>query len=652
MTTGSGPSLPLLEDLPAIEGRRVLLRADFNVPLRDGEIADDLRIRAALPTIEWLRGRGAEVVACTHLGRPKGKPDPRYSVEPVRRRLAELAPGVELLDNLRFDPGEEANDPAFVAKLIDGFDAYVNDAFGASHRAHASIVGPPQFLPSAAGRLLANEVDVLLGLRTNPRRTFVAVLGGSKVSDKLSVVEALLDVADALLIGGGMCFTFLAAQGNPVGASLFEDEMVDDCRRLLDRHGDRLVLPADITALGPGGQLMNPDAGGEVRQLGTRLPDGWMGVDIGPGTAAEFGDRIADARTVFWNGPMGVFEDPRFEAGTRAVAQAMADADGFTVVGGGDSAAALAQFGLADAVDHISTGGGASLELLEQGDLPGLAAWRGPCPGEWRTMTMVEADRKGRKPLISGNWKMHLNHFEATALVQKLAYELTPEDYAAVDVSIHPSFTNLRTVQTYFLAEKDPVPMAIGAQNCHWEEKGPYTGEVSPAALRKLDVAYVIAGHSERRELFGETDDDGQPQGAGHLPVGHDADHVRGRDARRARGRRHRGQGDGPGRGRPVRPVRRAGGRAGHRLRAHLGHRHRPHRHTRRRAGRVRHDPGDRGGISGVAAGGLRIQYGGSVKPENAADLMACPDIDGALVGGASLESDTFAAIVRYRDRA
>jgi phosphoglycerate kinase len=380
VTTGSAPGVPVLEDLPDLEGRRVLLRADFNVPLRDGEIADDLRIRAALPTIEWLRGRRAEVVACTHLGRPKGKPDPRYSVEPVRRRLAELAPGVDLLENLRFDPGEEANDPAFVAGLVDGFDAYVNDAFGASHRAHASIVGPPQFLPSAAGRLLAKEVDVLLGLRTDPRRPFVAVLGGSKVSDKLSVVEALLDVADTLIIGGGMCFTFLAAQGNPIGASLFEEHMVDDCRRLLDGHGDRLVLPTDITALGPGGELMNPGAGGEVRQMGTRLPGAWIGADIGPGTAAGFGDRIADARTAFWNGPMGVFEDPRFEAGTRAVAQAMAETDAFTVVGGGDSAAALAQFGLGDAVDHVSTGGGASLELLEEGDLPGLAALR----GEWK----------------------------------------------------------------------------------------------------------------------------------------------------------------------------------------------------------------------------------------------------------------------------
>jgi phosphoglycerate kinase len=252
----------------------------------------------------------------------------------------------------------------------------VNDAFGASHRAHASIVGPPQRLPSAAGRLLAREVDVLLGLRNDPRRPFVAILGGSKVSDKLKVIEALLDVADQLLIGGGMCFTFLAAHGATVGESLFEPDMVERCRALLDEHGDRLVLPSDVTALGPGGKLMDPDAGGDVRQLGTDVPPGWTGVDVGPGTAADFGDRIAEARTVFWNGPMGVFEDPRFAAGTRAIAEAVADSAAFTVVGGGDSAAALAQFGLADRVAHVSTGGGASLELLEQGDLPGLEALR------------------------------------------------------------------------------------------------------------------------------------------------------------------------------------------------------------------------------------------------------------------------------------
>jgi phosphoglycerate kinase len=369
-------SVPQLEDLGDVDGRRVLLRADFNVPIADGEITDDLRIRAALPTIEWLRQHGAQVTACTHLGRPKGAPDPKYSVEPVRSRLAELAPGVELLENLRFDPGETADDPAFVQKLIAGQDLYVNDAFGASHRAHASIVGPPRFLPSAAGRLLAREVEVLLPLRTDPKRPFVVILGGAKVSDKLGVIEAMLEVADRVIVGGGMCFTFLAAQGHQVGSSLLEADQIETCRRLLD-SGAPITIPHDITALGPGGKIGDPDAGGEVRQMGTNLPDGWMGLDIGPGTAAEFLDIIAEARTIFWNGPMGVFEDPRFAAGTRTVAEAMAEARGFTVVGGGDSAAALAAFGLQNDVDHVSTGGGASLELLELGDLPGLEALRG-----------------------------------------------------------------------------------------------------------------------------------------------------------------------------------------------------------------------------------------------------------------------------------
>ena len=369
--------VPELEDLGPLDGKRVLVRVDFNVPIRDGVIADDLRIRAALPTLQWLLDQGATVTACTHLGRPKGAPDPQFSVEPVRARLAELAPGVDLLDNLRFDPGETGNDAAFVAKLVEGQDLYVNDAFGASHRAHASIVGPPQTLPSAAGRLLAREVDVLLGLREAPARPFVAITGGSKVSDKLGVLQALLDVADRVVIGGGMCFTFFAAMGHSVGNSLCERDQIPTCTTLLEQHGDRLLLPEDVVALGPGGSIGDPSAGGEVRTFGRDVPDGWMGLDIGPGSAAAFGDAIAEARTVLWNGPMGVFEDPRFSAGTRSVAEAVADCRGFTVIGGGDSAAAVAEFGLADRIDHISTGGGASLELIEQGDLPGLDALRG-----------------------------------------------------------------------------------------------------------------------------------------------------------------------------------------------------------------------------------------------------------------------------------
>ena len=412
--------LPGVEDLGNLDGASVLVRADFNVPLRAGEIADDTRIRAGVPTIRWLRNRGASVVVGAHLGRPRGRPDPAWSVEPVRARLSQLvegvgsavgpAPvsartsrvveGVELLENLRFDPGEEADDPDFTARLIEGCDFYVNDAFGASHRPHASIVGPPRFLPSAAGRLLAREVEVVGGLRTPPRRPFVAVLGGAKVSDKLGVIETLLEVVDTLVVGGAMCFTFLKARGHAVGASLCEDAMVEQCRALLDSGAD-IRLPDDIVALGPGGRLgpreaagevrdTGPDLGGaalggggvhglrgEVRHTGPDLADGWVGADIGPGSAAAFGDAIASAGTVFWNGPMGVFEDPRFAAGTGAVAAAVAETRAFTVVGGGDSAAALASLGLASEVDHLSTGGGAALELIEKGDLCGLAALRG-----------------------------------------------------------------------------------------------------------------------------------------------------------------------------------------------------------------------------------------------------------------------------------
>jgi phosphoglycerate kinase len=359
--------IPVLDDLGDVAGKRVLLRTDFNVPLDGTTITDDFRIRAALPTVEWLASRGAHVTCASHLGRPKGKPNPEFSMSPVRERLAELAPGVELLENLRFDPGEEANDPDFAARLIEGFDLYVNDAFGASHRAHASIVGPPKVLPSAMGLLLQREVEVLLGLRTNPKRPFVAVLGGAKISDKLGVVEALLDVVDALVIGGAMCFTFFAAQEKSIGDSLFEPDQVDTCARLLE-SGKTIHLPDDIVGV---------DADGVFATFGTRLPEGAKGYDIGPGSAAAFSDVIMDSRTVFWNGPMGMFEDERFAAGTRTVAQAMADTKAFTVVGGGDSAAALAQFGLDDDVDHVSTGGGASLELLELGDLPGLEALRG-----------------------------------------------------------------------------------------------------------------------------------------------------------------------------------------------------------------------------------------------------------------------------------
>ncbi len=380
--------LPKLEDLRPLAGKRVLVRCDFNVPMAGEVIADDLRIRLPIETLTWLLDEGAEkLTVCSHFGRPKGKPDPKYAIAPVRRRLYELLEDrnasterVELLENLRFDPGEESNDPAFVASLIENQDFYVDDAFGAAHRAHASIVGPPAFLPSAAGRVLAREVEVLDGLLQNPKRPFVAVLGGAKVSEKLGVIDALLDKVDTLLVGGGMCFTFLAAQGHDPGGSLLEHSQVDNCARLLaaaQEAGKRIVLPTDIVVLSPDGVFgKGREPEGEMAIVGPDVQEEWLGLDIGPGTAAAFADEIAAARTVFWNGPMGVFEDPRFAAGTEVVADAVASTEGFSVVGGGDSASALKEFGLDDQVDHLSTGGGASLEFIEKGDLPGLAALR------------------------------------------------------------------------------------------------------------------------------------------------------------------------------------------------------------------------------------------------------------------------------------
>lgn len=385
-------SAPSIHDLD-LAGKRVFVRVDFNVPLRDGVIEDDLRIVSARPTIEYLRDQHAVVVLASHLGRPKGKIDPKSSMAPIAAHLGELlgcdvplapgavgpeveeivassAPGsVVMLENLRWNAGEEANDVGFATNLTAGYDAYVNDAFGASHRAHASIVGPPRVLPSAAGRLLAREVEVLGRLLRGPDRPFVAVLGGAKVSDKLGVIEALLDRCDAVLVGGAMAFTFFLAQGLAVGDSLVELVMVEECRRLLDTG--RVKIPSDVVVA----EEIVDDA--ETRTVAAdAMPDGWKGLDVGPATVAEYAEAIGGAATVLWNGPMGVFEVAPFAAGTVGVAEAVAACPGFTVVGGGDSAAAIRQFGLADRVDHVSTGGGAALELIELGDLPGLEALR------------------------------------------------------------------------------------------------------------------------------------------------------------------------------------------------------------------------------------------------------------------------------------
>ena len=378
-----------------VDGRRVLLRADLNVPLQRGGVTDDTRIRASLPTIELLRDGGASIVLVSHLGRPKG-PDPDFSMGPVGNRLGELlgaevkqAPAVVggevsemasglsagevlLLENSRFEAGETKNDPELAKALADLVDLYVNDAFGSAHRAHATTEGVAHHLPGFAGLLLEREVTELTAVRDDPERPLVVVLGGAKVTDKVGVIDRFLGFAEEILVGGAMCFSFFKAEGRDTGNSLVEDEGVESAKRVLADAGGSdsiLELPEDLVL---GKEF---DAGTETRELnGVDVPEGWMGLDIGSNTAANYSKRIARAGTVFWNGPMGAFEMEPFAAGTRTVAEAVAAAPGHTVVGGGDSLAALAGFGLTDAIDWASTGGGASLELMEGKELPGVAA--------------------------------------------------------------------------------------------------------------------------------------------------------------------------------------------------------------------------------------------------------------------------------------
>lgn len=392
-------ALPTLDDLD-IAGKRVLVRCDLNVPLKDGRIVDDMRIRAAIPTLDALLGKGARLCVCSHLGRPKGEVDESLRMGPVGSRLEQLlgkpvetlkevvgddassacaSPAdVILLENLRFESGEEANDPDLAQRLADLAEAYVNDAFGAAHRAHASVVGVARLLPSAAGSLLRKEVAQLERLLESPERPFVAILGGAKVSDKLGVIDNLLELADAICIGGAMAFTLLVAEGNDVGRSLVEADHVEEVRRVLataKEEGIEILLPSDVVAAG------SPEAGAEhetvpLEKIGVRF-----GVDIGPETAAAFSDTISEARTVLWNGPMGIFEVPDYAHGTEAVAHAIVEATSngaYTVVGGGDSAAALKALDLTEGVSHLSTGGGASLEFLEGKALPGIAALVNP----------------------------------------------------------------------------------------------------------------------------------------------------------------------------------------------------------------------------------------------------------------------------------
>ena len=488
-----------------VAGKKVLVRVDFNVPLNDkGEITDDTRITASLPTIQYLLEQKAAVILMAHLGRPKGQVKPELSLAPVAKHLgkllgkkilfapdcvgeaaqaaaSKLKPGhILLLENLRFHKEEEKNDMEFAEKLASLADLYVNDGFGVSHRAHASVEGVTHFLPAAAGFLLEKEIQYVGQAVTNPLHPFVAIIGGAKVSDKIGVISNLLDKVDTLLIGGGMANTFLAAQGYKMGKSLVEEDKLDLAKELLakaKKNKVNMLLPTDLVMAA----AFAPDAE-HVTEKVKNLNQAYMALDIGAETSKAYAEALADAKMIVWNGPMGVFEMDAFCKGTEAVAKAVAKSRATSIVGGGDSVAAIEKLGLAKRITHISTGGGASLEYLEGKVLPGVAA----------------LDDLRRK-MIAGNWKMHKTVSEAVALAEDIVMETNG---TLNEVVIFPPFTALETVADAI----DGKHVGYGAQDLHWEDKGAFTGAVSGAMIADICAEYVLVGHSERRTIFGENE--------------------------------------------------------------------------------------------------------------------------------------------------
>ena len=498
-----------VEDLN-VSGKRVIVRVDFNVPLdkKTGEITDDKRIKGALPTIKYLVDNGAKVILVSHLGRPKNGPEPAFSMKPAADRLAELigkpvtlaadvigedakakAAALQdgeilMLENVRFHKEETKNDPKFAAELASMADLYVNDAFGTAHRAHASTAGLANFLPSASGYLIEKEIKFIGGALANPERPFVAILGGSKVSDKIGVIENLIDKADTIIIGGGMAYTFAAAQGGSIGTSLCEPDKFDLAKELIakaEAKGVKLLTPVDTVAA----DAFDANANSQVVDT-MAIPDGWMGLDIGPKTIEMFSAEIKAAKTVIWNGPAGVFEFEKFAVGTKALAQAIAESSAISIIGGGDSAAAVEKLGYADKVTHISTGGGASLEFIEGKVLPGIDCLN---------------DKEIGRTFAAGNWKMNCGiPADAVKLIEELK-PLVKDATAKIALGVPATALAAAVEATAYTNIK------IAAQNCHFEEKGAFTGEISPLWLAKMGVTYCIIGHSERREYNAETDE-------------------------------------------------------------------------------------------------------------------------------------------------
>ena len=629
-----------------VKGKRVLVRVDFNVPLQDGKVADDKRITAALPTVKYLLEHGAKVILCSHLGRPKGERKMEFSLAPVAERLKELLPGVRisfapdcigketekmagelregeilLLENLRFHKEEEKNDMDFAEKLASLADLYVNDGFGVSHRAHASVEGVTHFLPAAAGFLLEKEIQYVGQAVTNPLHPFVAIIGGAKVSDKIGVISNLLDKVDTLLIGGGMANTFLAAQGYKMGKSLVEEDKLNLAKELLakaKKNKVNMLLPTDLVMAA----AFAPDAE-HVTEKVKNLNQAYMALDIGAETSKAYAEALAAAKMIVWNGPMGVFEMDAFCKGTEAVAKAVAKSRATSIVGGGDSVAAIEKLGLAKRITHISTGGGASLEYLEGKVLPGVAA----------------LDDLRRK-MIAGNWKMHKTVSEAVELAEDIVMETNG---TLNEVVIFPPFTALETVADAI----DGKHVGYGAQDLHWEDKGAFTGAVSGAMIADICAEYVLVGHSERRTIFGENEkivaskiiaayrNGLKPM----LCVGENlAEREAGKTARKINMQlksalRVISAEDAENLVVAYEPIWAIGS----------GKAATPEDALevctliREKIGKI---------FTPDIARKVRILYGGSVNEKNAASFNLS-GIDGVLVGGASLKADTFAAIVR-----
>lgn len=629
-----------------VAGKKVLVRVDFNVPLNDkGEITDDTRITASLPTIQYLLEQKAAVILMAHLGRPKGQVKPELSLAPVAKHLgkllgkkilfapdcvgeaaqaaaSKLKPGhILLLENLRFHKEEEKNDMEFAEKLASLADLYVNDGFGVSHRAHASVEGVTHFLPAAAGFLLEKEIQYVGQAVTNPLHPFGAIIGGAKVSDKIGVISNLLDKVDTLLIGGGMANTFLAAQGYKMGKSLVEEDKLDLAKELLakaKKNKVNMLLPTDLVMAA----AFAPDAE-HVTEKVKNLNQAYMALDIGAETSKAYAEALADAKMIVWNGPMGVFEMDAFCKGTEAVAKAVAKSRATSIVGGGDSVAAIEKLGLAKRITHISTGGGASLEYLEGKVLPGVAA----------------LDDLRRK-MIAGNWKMHKTVSEAVELAEDIVMETNG---TLNEVVIFPPFTALETVADAI----DGKHVGYGAQDLHWEDKGAFTGAVSGAMIADICAEYVLVGHSERRTIFGENEkivaskiiaayrNGLKPM----LCVGENlAEREAGKTARKINMQlksalRVISAEDAENLVVAYEPIWAIGS----------GKAATPEDALevctliREKIGKI---------FTPDIARKVRILYGGSVNEKNAASFNLS-GIDGVLVGGASLKADTFAAIVR-----